>query len=132
SLSLLGDLKSTVDARLDPFSRAIDSYGYHISAGMYLRGMAALGHDFRDFALIAMRKTESRDIAAYQLAPGAIEIGLEEGMRLLALYHECEQTGKWPGLPADVQTIDLPPWRYSALAREDDVPLTIGGVELEV
>jgi exodeoxyribonuclease VIII len=130
SLGVHADIKSTQDARPEAFGRSILAYQYHRSGALYREAMRCLGVDVPRYVCIALTKSEPYEVAVYEIAERALEVGLDDGLRLLKLYHECEQTDVWAGLPETAQPIDLPPWGYTR--SETDAPLTIDGIPMEV
>lgn len=105
------DLKTTLSAAREPFSRSIYSYGYYIQAAHYLAGATALGLPFDRFAFVAVEKSPPYAVALYELAMPAIEDGKRELAVLLDLYADCERNGEWPAYSPHVEVIDLP--RYA-------------------
>ena len=107
------DLKSTVSANAWDFSKSIHSYGYHISAAMYLNGMShVLGLDLKTFVLLAVEKKAPFGVALYVIDQGTLEKGMEEFRRALQIYAHCKETGDFYGYPIDFQDIAIPAYAF--------------------
>lgn len=102
------DLKTTRDAGMYSFERAIFSYGYHRQGAFYLQGAKALGLPVRHYAIVAVEKEPPYAAATYRLTEGAIDAGEEQLKPLLKRYAECLETDEWPGYPDRVMDIALP------------------------
>lgn len=107
------DLKTTVDASPDYFSRKIFDYGYHRQAAMYMRGATACGIEVEHFAIVAVENAPPHAVAVYRLENSAVEIGNTELLRLLDKYEHCEATGVWPGYSEEPLAIGVPKWAVS-------------------
>jgi len=86
------DLKTTVDASPDGFSREIAKYSYHIQAAFYTDGAWA-NHDVDlqniRFTFIAIEKSPPYAIGVYQLANLFIEQGRRQYEEALHIYEKC-------------------------------------------
>lgn len=103
------DLKTTVDASPDGFSRAIAQYGYHIQQAHYVDGMKALTGERPPFIFLAVEKEPPYLVGWYELDAGDVDRGREAAAASLAVYRECKETGNWPGYPT-AQEVGLPNW----------------------
>ena len=104
------DLKTTISAAREPFSRSIWTYGYHIQAAFYLAGATALSLELDRFAFVAVEKTPPYGIALYELSLPAIDDGRRELVPLLDTYARCLERDEWPSYSPDVEVLDLPRW----------------------
>jgi hypothetical protein len=122
------DLKSTVDAGTDAFSRQLSAMRWHCQAALYLKLLWTLGYDsVRSFYFIAVEKVAPYRVNVRKLKDSALEIGLQEIEADLELLERCERDNCWPGLSGrgpSIQEIDLPAWKYADTA---PLELTIGG-----
>ena len=109
-IGAIGDLKSTEDARPEAFQRSIAKFGYFRQHAMYVEGARECGVDAKRFAMVAVEKEPPHLVAAYTLAPAAVERGARQIRRLLRTLAECLETDNWPGLPHGIHEIDLPRW----------------------
>ena len=125
------DLKTTVDASLEGFAKAIANYGYHIQAAFYIHVVEqycmAVFHKrllVKSFNFIALEKTEPYEhhIAIYDLHSDDIEAGrvkVGEALKKLSDYRLAKAMKKeiiGYGYPVDKQLIQRPYW-----ARKEDL-----------
>lgn len=106
------DIKGTVDASPEGFSREIHKHGYHIQAALYLDGCNALKpSEFRRFVFIAVEKKPPYCVGVYELGDSSIDQGRREYRRLMTRYANCLETGNWPDYTNEgVGYIDVPSW----------------------
>lgn len=107
---LLVDLKSCLDARPEPFSKACWNYRYHVQAGWYGLGHQQSTGDKCEFLFIAIEKTPPYAVALYLADDSMVRQGLAEALADAQVYAECVETDNWPGYPDEIQTIMLPTW----------------------
>jgi hypothetical protein len=115
AMNVLLDVKTTVDASFDGFSRAIANYAYHRQAAYYIDLARAEGMDVEHFVFACVEK-ETGATAIWELDAEDIEAGRREWRRLLNMVAMCESSGEWPGYSEWVGTIARPSW-----ARRNDV-----------
>lgn len=108
------DLKTTVDASLRSFERAIFLFGYHRQGAFYLRGSRALCLPVEHYVLVAVEKEEPFACAVYRLSEAALDAGEQEVVALLKQYRRCTESHVWPGYPTEVRDIALPDWAWGA------------------
>lgn len=104
------DIKTTADAGFDGFRKSVANYRYHVQEALYRTGLAACDVPVDHFALVVVERVPPYAVAVYTLTPEAVEAGhaaVREDVDLLA---RCVETGEWPGYPAHIQSMDLPPW----------------------
>ena len=105
------DLKSTVDALPEAFSKAIANYLYHWQAGWYMAGVdEILPNEYSDFIIIAIEKKPPFAVQNYLISKDDIYLAEEQIKPLLNRYAECLANDTWPGPPAKLQSIRLPNW----------------------
>lgn len=112
-LSTLIDLKTTKDASLKGFQRAIMNYGYYRQGAFYLDGINAIEkHDKYDlFAFIAVEKEPPHRVEVYTLSQDFINFGRTEYRMLINLEAKCRGKNEWPHYTNQTVTeIDLPRW----------------------
>jgi hypothetical protein len=112
------DVKSTIDARLNPFERSIFAHGYHRQGAFYLEGAEALELPAQHFVIIAVEKDPPYAVAVYRLTEGALEAGAQQIRQLLRRYAACMATDTWPAYSDDVTDIALPPWAWDVIDTE--------------
>lgn len=113
------DVKTTEDARQDPFARSIWNYRYYVQAAWYLEGLGiTTGVQPRGFLFLAIEKEPPHAIAVYAASVKMLLAGRAEYMRNLATYRECVATDVWPAYPEEIVPIELPAWAEKAAARQ--------------
>ena len=115
---LLLDVKSTQDATPDIFARSIDKYGYYNQAGFYCNAVKQIykTEEYPQFIIIAMEKKSPFEISFFEMDTLAVELGIEENKRLMALYKKCMDSGIWGGYPDELHAIGLPVWAINRLS----------------
>jgi len=110
--NILVDLKTTEDARLEPFMKSLANFKYHWQAAHYLNGVTAItGIEHQDFVVVAIEKEPPFAVAVYRLDNAMIYLGGEEIKILLDEFRECKKDDHWPAyLPDEVRPISLPGW----------------------
>ena len=104
------DLKSTQDAEPRAFERHAYALGYHLQAAYYLDGVRELAFEPEAFVFVAVEKEPPYAVAFYQASASFLEAGRIAYRMALATFAECEAKGEWPGYPAALQELLLPPW----------------------
>lgn len=106
------DLKTTEDARLEPFMKSLASLKYHWQAAHYLNGVTEItGIPHQDFVVVAIEKDPPYAVAVYRLDNAAVYLAGEEIKILLNEFQECKKDNNWPAyLPDEIQPISLPDW----------------------
>lgn len=111
----LVDLKTTQDASLKGFQKAVATYRYHVQAAHYLNVFKlATGTQPRGFIFIAVESTDPWAVQVFEASPLLIEAGaLEVNRNLQALAHAASTYPlglPWPGYSQHVTTLDPPTW----------------------
>lgn len=105
------DLKSTKNPSPAEWMKAVDNFGYHRQAAMYLEGAKACGMEIDQFIFLAVSKEPPHECVAYELDERAIYTGREENKRIMqdlaARRASNDWSGRWSG---KVQTVSLPTW----------------------
>lgn len=114
---ILVDVKTTVDASPQQFSRSVWKYGYHRQAAWYSAGYArAAGVEVAGFVFAAVTSSHPFIGAAHTLDDDYMRIGQDECRRLLDEYADCKLTGRWPAFPG-MNLLSPPAWA----AQSDEV-----------
>ena len=108
------DVKTTVDAAPDAFSRSINTYGYHRQAVHYTAGLEAEGFRVISFVFAVVSSTYPFVAAAYVLDDATIAQAEQERAELLDTYARCTAANEWPAYGAGLQLIGLPAWARRA------------------
>ena len=107
------DVKSTRDASLAGFQKAIGQYMYHVQAAFYLDGVSQVtGLPYKDFVFVCVETEAPYGVATYALDEGAIEMGRELYKVALRTIRDSQIDGVWAGYPKNLQTISLPNWAH--------------------
>ncbi len=112
--NLIVDYKTSADASLEAFSKAVFNYGYHIQSHWYKKGYKALtGNDY-DFVFIVQEKEPPYAVAVYTLSQDHIAMGMEQSDRACVIYNECLRNNEWSETyPDQIQTLKVPGWARS-------------------
>ena len=109
------DLKTTVDASPNEFSKSVFKYGYHISAAWYLDGVSLVtGQEYDTFILLAVESAAPYGVAIYYLDQAAIQVGRDYYRAFLEKYAACLETGIFPGYDEHINTISIPAWGFKS------------------
>jgi PDDEXK-like domain of unknown function (DUF3799) len=108
---IIVDYKTTVAAEPDAIRKHVASYGYHVQAAFYDRGVRALGlHEKPDFLFVFQETTAPYLITVVQLDEDAMYEGERACREALERYRDCKEAGDWPGYTEEIQLVSLPPW----------------------
>lgn len=103
--NVIVDVKTTIDARPDPFARAIANYRYDVQTSHYEEGF-----DMNRFVFIAVEKEPPYAVAVYAADDLIRARGKKARDKNLRTYAECKATASWPGYEEVIHTIHLPRW----------------------
>lgn len=109
---LVIDYKTAVSAEPGAFSRAAAKYGYHQQAAWYEQIALDLGQNVRGFLFIVQEKTPPFLTSVVELTPEAVARGAELNRKALDLFHDCTESGRWPGYGDGVHVVDIPAYAY--------------------
>jgi len=110
------DLKTTVDASPDEFSKSVWNFRYFVQAGYYnYISTIACQKEFNQFIFGCLEKSAPFDIAVYYPISEVIAHGEYVAKEDLATYAKCVESNIWPGYPRDIKPIDMPKWAYYKL-----------------
>lgn len=104
------DVKTCQNAGVRAFERQVANYGFHQQDAWYLDGLDALQPAPRRFLFLAVEKDPPHCSAVYELDEYSREQGRAENREHLLAYKRAVESGQWPGYPAGVRGIALPPW----------------------
>jgi len=108
---VLVDIKTTLDASPEAFSRAVVNYRYHWQAAHYLEGVNTILEDeYSEFIYIAIEKSPPFAVQIYRIKHDDIYLAQEQIKPLLSRYAECLASDTWPGPPDRIQSLELPQW----------------------
>lgn len=113
------DLKKTQDARPSAFSRAIDNYGYDLSAALYVDALSWATGEQHSFEFAAVEEEMPHGHKLYQPCDTTLNEGRRKYQEALTLFAECEKSESWPSLECEeVEIISLPPYRLAQIENE--------------
>lgn len=122
------DLKSTSDAREEPFSRSIANYRYHVQAAFYSDVFYwATGQKLEKFWFVAVESKAPHGVLCRYIDSESEQIGRDEYQGDIVVYADCAWNDYWPCYeqPGDDElcVISLPAWKIAQY--ENDVFETI-------
>ena len=110
-LSLIIDLKSTVDASPKGFQRSVANYRYFVQSSHYLDVIeGATGTRPQAFLFIAVEKTRPFSTAVYMADQAMIDLGKQQAREDLNNIAQWIADDKFPGYSERVEEISLPKW----------------------
>ncbi len=126
---ILADYKTAQTAAPGKFGKSAADYGYHMQAAWYRRLARALGiaEDVR-FLFVVQSKEPPYLVSIIELDADDIDRGDHLNRQAIATFAACQQSGQWPGYPAEVHRVSLPGWYraqtddYLDSAEEMDTP----------
>jgi hypothetical protein len=104
------DLKTTTDARPDPFVRSVINFSYQVQAALYVDVAEAIDGKKRDFYWVAVEKDTPYAVAVYKASDEMLEHGRQQYRKAIDLYKECAALDLFPAYSQQVQILDLPGW----------------------
>jgi len=127
-LSLIIDLKTTVDASPKGFQRSVANYRYFVQASHYLDVVeGATGTRPQAFLFIAVEKARPFSTAVYMADQAMIDLGKQQAREDLNNIAQWIADDKFPGYSERVEEISLPKWM---LPKEDGTPADYQPIEL--
>ena len=110
------DVKKTQDARPDAFSRAVDNYGYDLSAALYVDAFEWATGEEAQFEFAAVEEVMPHGHKLYRPCDTTLGEGRRKYREALASFAKCELYGVWPSLPCDEpELISLPAYRLAQI-----------------
>ena len=103
--SLILDVKTCADCRLEPFSWARREYNYHRQDPHYRDGALAVGIRPERFVFVAIEKTPPYLHQVYELDPALVDIGREQVRKAKMALVTALAFDEWPGLPPGTKTL---------------------------
>lgn len=94
-------------------SKAIQDYGYHVSAAHYIAGIKAVtGRTVKDYFLCFQKSSGSMDVRIVRLRDDDIQLGMEIRKKALLLIADCRDKNHWPGVSDVITDGGLPYWAH--------------------
>jgi hypothetical protein len=107
---IIADYKTCAAADRESVRKSVARYGYDQQADFYTTAAARFFGPDVAFVFVFQEKTPPYLVCIYQLDSEWMAAGHEKNRRAIEIYHECRETGVWPGYADDVQLIQPPPW----------------------
>ena len=106
------DIKTTIDARHDVFSKSIFAYGYHIQNAFYSDQFNWITGDFlQDFIFIAIESESPYAAKLYRVDEDSLLIGKDAYRKALDAYAYCLSMDEWPAYEdQEIEEIGIPSW----------------------
>jgi hypothetical protein len=109
-LGMVADFKSSLDASPEAFRKEIVKRRYHRQYAFYRDGFAAVGAAAAHFVFVVVEKSPPYAIGIYTLDEQGVALGHSQVHALMRDMRDCLDKKAWPGFPATIRTLDLPPW----------------------
>lgn len=104
------DLKTTLDASPQGFSRRAHDLEYHLSRAFYLHVAELAGHERAEMVFIAVENKAPYLVAVYQLTQPFADRGARRARYAIDLLKRCQDAGEWPGYSPNLEFLDEPPY----------------------
>jgi len=104
------DIKTTVDASPEAFTRNVCSMLYHLQDAHYLDLAERCGLSVKRFMFIAVEKNPPYCSAVYELDEEFRRRGMALREKLVAQYQTCTDMDSWPGYTSQITTLSAPKW----------------------
>lgn len=117
---LIIDGKSNDDSSTAGFARNCWNSQMYFQAAFYSDGMQRLWQtkEAPSFMWLSQERDAPYATAYYSAGADFVAYGRKKYRRLLSVFAQCLHTGKWPGYPAVVQSLDLPTWAGKIVSDE--------------
>ena len=114
------DLKTTMDAGLETFTRSAIRYGYHVQAAHYMEGVRATLETSKpiEWWFIAVEKKAPYAVSLIRADQGLIDEGMYRRMSLMDRLDECMRTDTYPGYGVNVMY--MPAWAVGNDEEEEE------------
>jgi hypothetical protein len=109
---LIVDGKSNDDSGPEGFARNCWNSQMYYQAAFYSDGMQRLWKTKEPpaFMWLSQERDPPYATAYYAASADLVAYGRKKYRRLLRVFADCLSTGKWPGYPTTVQSLELPTW----------------------
>jgi hypothetical protein len=115
------DLKTTSgSASPERWSRSMFDRGYDVQAAFYSRGVEALTGRRPVFRFVVVETAPPFAVSVFTPGPDVLAVADAKVKLALRLWSDCLETGRWPGYPRTVCTVELPPWEETRFMERDE------------
>lgn len=107
------DVKTTTAGLSDKALNARVAEGIDLKAAWYRRGLEALHPELRGrirYRLIWIEQSEPFEVRIKELPGEAWHYGREKALTAAVVFRECLHTGRWPGYPNEISSVEYPGW----------------------
>jgi hypothetical protein len=104
------ELKSSLSADPNYFSRDAVNRGYHLRAGFYYRGLYLETGKRYKFKYIVCENSEPYGVNVYPFEQVFLDYEAERAGRLIDLYSKCVKEDRWPGYDNELKGLNIPKW----------------------
>jgi exodeoxyribonuclease VIII len=108
--TVMVDLKTTIDASAEGFSKSFMSYGYWMQAAHYISIARKSGLPIEKFIFIAVESSAPNCVALYELDAQSLEKAFAIRQRLMERLSDCIAKNDFPANTKGVQPLTMPPW----------------------
>jgi hypothetical protein len=95
-------------AKSHKFATAVTDYGYHISWAHYMLTAELAEEPVHEMVFLVVETEPPHHVATYVLDRDFKEIGQARALQARRRFARALETGEWPGLPPQIQTIRPP------------------------
>ena len=120
------DLKTSKDIGIDELGKSFAKYGYALQAVHYMESMRAMaGQPMIDwendeslppFYFLIVSKEAPIEVALFELNRSDLQKAASLRRSMLDLLKKCMESNNWPGIPHEIQTLNLPAWAWKGVA----------------
>ena len=108
-IKLILDLKTTKAGHKRSFQRSVLDFCYHSQAAFYLLGMQEItGETWSDFLWITIESGAPHKIYIWEPDTSWLIHAMNLIDNALDVYKECIRTNSYPGVPAEINTLEIP------------------------
>lgn len=104
------DFKTAVCAEPETFARKGSGFGYHVQDAFYRRVARLAGVTVERFLFVACEKTAPHLVSVGEFDADDLTAADQLIDRAIGTFAECTRTGEWPGYPAGIHTLRVPPY----------------------
>jgi hypothetical protein len=110
-LQLIIDLKTTIDASPEVFTKQSWNMDYHLQASFYQKGVYSESGMWYDWLFIAVEK-DNPFLQPVLYKPDTTLLKYADGVicEQLPKFAECQRLDRWDGYPESIQTLTIPAW----------------------
>lgn len=126
-LRIVSDLKFMASTHCSPrgFAKAIDNFGYHLSAAWYSEGIKQVyGKYPTHFLFIVIERDEPHTVSTYWLEAEDIERGHKQMRQAIDLFAACLKRNEWPGYTTGPTKVGLPIYARMRVDESTETDLT--------